>query len=376
MSALADRIIRTARRSNFTRIGSIGLDCSLTELHLVQLRVNADGRISLHAMASLPYPESRESLLAAPKKMRSLIQQALKADRFQGKEVVTTLPASDVRIMPVSYHVEEGQSDEAALLRLLSERIDEDLNEFVIDYLPVRSGTSSASRLAIVALARRETVIGYLEVLRKAGLEARQVEIGPAAIRRLVSTLGPQDRHENVLAINFGRHASYITVVSGARLLLDQEIRFGETGLLEDIAGELDMPLDAVRVLLENNSIAPVPMPVRGSGSGSDIDIAATLQEIIKPMLRVLTEEVNRVLVYTASQTHGEPVSRIYLMGSLARWQGMDGLLNSMVKLPVETIPDPLKAFYTEDNPSAGRRPRPEIAVATGLALNGIYKDG
>lgn len=373
MSALANRIINTARRSNSTRIGSIGLDCSLTELHLVQLKVNADGRISLHAMASIPYQESRETLLAAPKKMRSLIQQALKADRFQGKQVVTTLPASDVRIIPVSYHVEEGQSDEAALLSLLAERIDEDLREFVIDYLPVRSGTSSAGRLAIVALARRETVIGYLEVLRKAGLEARQIEIGPAAIRRLVSTLGPRDQHENVLAINFGRHASYITVVSGARLLLDQEVRFGEISLLENIAGELDMPVEAVRVLLENNSIAPAPLPVRGSGS--EIDIAATLQEIIKPMLRVLTEEVNRVLVYIASQTRGEPVSRIYLMGSLARWQGMDGLLNSLVKLPVETIPDPLKAFYNEDNPSGGRRPRPEIAVATGLALNGIYND-
>jgi type IV pilus assembly protein PilM len=374
MSALANRIIKSARRSNFTRIGPIGLDFTMTELHLVQLRVNADGRISLQAMVSLPYTESREKLLAAPKQMRSLIHQALKTDRFQGKEVVTRLPASDTRIMPVSYHVEEGQSDDAALLKLLSERIDEDLSEYVIDYLPVRSGTTSAGRLAIVALAKRETVIGYLEVLRKAGLETRQIEIGPAAIRRLVSTLGPQDRYENVLAINFGRHESYITVVSGARLLLDQEIRFGETGLLENIAGELDMPVEAARVLLENNSLAPAPLPAHGRGS--EIDIAETLQEIIKPMLRGLIEEVSRVLVYTASQTHGEPVSRIYLMGSLARWQGMDGLLNSLVKLPVETIPDPLKAFYGEESPSGVRRARPEIAVAAGLALNGIYQDG
>lgn len=374
MSALTDRIINTARRSNSTRIGPIGLDCSLSELHMVQLQVNADDRISVRATVSLPYPEPRETLLAAPKKMRSLVQQALKADRFQGKQVVTTLPASDTRIMPVNYHVEEGQSDAVALLHLLSERVDDDLSEYVIDYLPVRSGTSSAGRLAIVTLARREAVIGYLEVLRKAGLETRQLEIGPVAIRRLVSAMGPQDRHENVLAINFGRHASYITVVSGARLLLDQEIRFGETGLLENIAGELDMPVDAVRVLLENNNIAPGQVPA--NTGGSDIDVAGTLLEIIKPMLRGLIEEINRVLVYTASQTHGEPVNRIYLMGSLARWQGMDGLLNSLVRLPVETIPDPLKAFGNTNNPDGGRQPRPEIAVATGLALNGFDKDG
>jgi Tfp pilus assembly PilM family ATPase len=343
-------------------------------LHLVQLQVSADDRISLRAAVSLPYPEQREALLAAPKKMRSLVQQALKADRFKGRAVVTTLPASDTRIMPVNYHVEEGQSDGAALLNLLSERVDDDLGEYVIDYLPVRSGTSSGGRLAIVTLARREAVIGYLEVLRKAGLEVRQLEIGPVAIRRLVTAMGPQDRHENVLAINFGRHASYITVVSGARLLLDQEIRFGETGLLENIAGELDMPVESVRELLEHNNIAPGQVPV--NVGGGDIDVAGTLLEIIKPMLCELTEEVNRVLVYTASQTHGEPVSRIYLMGSLARWQGMDGLLNSMVKLPVETIPDPLQTFGSVNNTSGDRKPRPEIAVATGLALNGFDKNG
>jgi type IV pilus assembly protein PilM len=374
MNALAERIIRTARRSNSTRIGPIGFDCSLSVLHLVQLQTTADGRISLHATASLPYPEPRETLLAEPKKMRSLIQRAMKADSFQGKQIVSILPASDTRIMPVSYHVEEGQSDDAALLNLLSERVDDDLREYVIDYQPVRSAESSADRLAIVALARREAVIGYLEMLRKAGLETRQLEIGPAAIRRLVSAMSPQNRYENVLAINFGRRVSYITVLSGNRLLFDQEIHFGETGLLEKIASELDMTVESVRVLLENNNIAPGPVPVHAGDR--EIDAAGTLQEIIKPMLRGLTEEINRVLVYTASQTRGETVSRIYLLGSLARWQGMDGLLNSQVKLPVETIPDPLKIFGSDEKPSGSRQPQPEIAVAMGLALNGLDKDG
>ena len=374
MSALADRINRTTRRSNSRRIGPIGLDCSLNVLHLVQLQSSADGRITLHAAASIPYPEPRETLLAEPKKMRDLVQQAMKADRFQGKQVVTTLPASDTRIMPVSYHVEEGQSEDAALLKLLAERVDEDLSEYVIDYQPVRSTETSTERLAIVALARREAVIGYLEVLRKAGLETTQLEIGPAAIRRLVSAMSPQNQYENVLAINFGRNASYITVLSGNRLLFDQEIHFGESGLLEKIASELDMSIEAVRSLLENNNIAPGQGPA--TADDSEIDVAATLQEIIKPMLRGFTEEINRVLVYTASQTHGEQISRIYLIGSLARWQGMDGLLNSLVKLPVETIPDPLKIFGSSDTPAGERLPQPEIAVAMGLALNGFETDG
>ena len=374
MSALAERISRTTRRSNSRRIGPIGLDCSLGSLHLVQLQSAADGRITLHAAASIPYPQPRETLLAEPKKMRELIRQAMKADRFHGKKIVSTMPASDTRIIPVSYRVEDGQSEDAALLKLLAERVDEELSEYVIDYQPVRTTETSSERLAIVALARREAVIGYLEILRKAGLETTQLEIGPAAIRRLVSAMSPQNQYENVLAINFGRDASFLTVLSGNRLLFDQEINFGESGLLAKVASELDMSIEAVRRLLENNNIAPENSSV--DAANSEIDVAATLQEILKPMLRGLTEEINRVLVYTASQTHGEAISRIYLIGSLARWQGMDGLLNSLVKLPVETIPDPLKIFGRGTTLDIERLPQPEIAVAMGLALNGFETDG
>jgi Tfp pilus assembly PilM family ATPase len=376
MSALASTLQRFTPKSNAVRIGPIGLECSLTALHLVQMEVSANHVISVSAVASIPYPESREALLASPKKMRALVRQAMATDRFRGKQVVTTLPAADTRIMPVTYHVHEGQSGDAALAAVLKERIEGDLKDFVIDYLPVRSGKQSGERLAIVAIARHDAVIRYLELLRKSGLETRQLEIGPAAIRRVVSAIGPRDQHANVLAINFGRNESYLTVISGSRLLLDQSVKIGETALLEGVAMALEMPVDAVRTLVSNSGAAPDAEQLQHGSSRLDVDIAETLQEIIKPMLLDLVEEINRVLVYTASQTHGQSVSQIYLMGSLARWNGMDQLLDSLVKLPVKTIPDPLEPFGRKDKSAEdSKQPRPEIAVATGLALNGMLEN-
>jgi type IV pilus assembly protein PilM len=376
MSALASALQRFTPKPNARRIGPIGLECSLTALHLVQLEVSADHVISVSALASTPYPESREAMLASPKKMRALIRQAMATDRFRGKQVVTTLPAADTRIMPINYRVHEGQSNDAALLEVMKERIDGDLKDFVIDYLPVRSGKHSGEQLAIVAIARHDAVIRYLELLRKSGLETKQLEIGPAAIRRVVSALGPRDQHANVLAINFGRNESYLTVISGARLLLDQSVRIGETALLEGVASALEMPVDSVRKLVSSSgAVLDAAQPQHGS-TRLDMDIEETLQEIIKPMLLELAEEINRVLVYTASQTHGQSISQIYLMGSLARWKGMDQLLDSLVKLPVKTIPDPLEPFGRKDKSAAvGRQSRPEIAVATGLALNGMLEN-
>ena len=279
--------------------------------------------------------------------------------------------------MPVTYHAANDQTAESALLKVINERIDGDLSDFVIDYLPIRSDSKSEECLAIVAVAERRRVIDYLEMLRKAGLAVDRLEIGPTAIRRLVSAMGTADRQENVLALNSGRASSYLSVISGSRLIFDQEIRFGESRMLEDIARALEITQEAAQSLVSSSSFAPVSLPARQTSPGFDMDASETLQQIVKPAVLNLAEEINRTLIYTASQTRGEPISRIYLLGSLARWQGMDHLLGTLIRLPVAIIPNPLKPFDRDNGASADNNESiPEIAVATGLALSGLQEDG
>ena len=374
MSALAAIMHKFTPSANAGRTGHIGLECSLTEMHLVQLESDSTGKISVHAMASVPYPCSRDELFSNPKAMRTLVRQALASDKFQGHRIVSTLPATRLQIMPVSYHAGGGKSDDEALLALLAERLDGDLTDYVIDYVRVRSDQHAEEHQAIVAVAEREFVISYLEALRKSGLETMHLEIGPSAIRRLISAMSAETEYENVLAINFGRTASYITVISGARLLFDQEIRFGEDELLARIAANLDMPQDSVRQLINEHSFDPDAINPAVASNNLDTDISSALQEIVQPDFLKLAEEINRILIYTASQTRGEPVSRIYLLGGIARWQGCDALLNRLVELDVETIPNPLRPFG-HASPEAGTT-KPEIAVATGLAMHGMTERG
>ena len=372
MSALATIINRFTPVTGKRRIGPIGLECALHAMHMVQLETGRDGRVGVRALASLPYPCPLDELLASPDQLKLLIKHALREQGFYGRDVVTTLPSPDLQIMPVSYQVGQGESPEAALVAVMSERLDGEFADYVVDYSPVRSEERGGEQLAIVAVAKRDTVINYLELLRKCGLHTEHLEVGPTAIRRLVTALADRNRHENVMAINFGRHSSYITVVSGARLLFDQAIQFGETGLLVRIAAELDMTESAVTELVQQHSLSPDTE----HASEREREIAETLIQIVKPEFLRLVEEINRTLIYTASQTHGEHISRIYILGSLARWQGTDALLKDLVKLDVKTIPNPLKPFFTPN-----RRARdahgamPEIAVATGLALNGMMED-
>jgi type IV pilus assembly protein PilM len=372
MSALAAVMQKFAPTANNRRIGHIGLECSLTEMHLVQLEADGTGKLSVYALASVAYPCSRDELFNSPKTMRTLVRQALSIDKFQGHKIVSTLPSSNLQVIPVSYHISSGMSDDEALLALLAERLDGDLTDYVIDYTRVRSDQLDEDRQAIVAVAERNFVIRYLEVLRKSGLDVIHLEIGPTAIRRLISAKSTQNEYENVLAINFGRKTSYITVISGSRLLFDQEIRFGEDDLHARLSECLDMPTESVRHLINEYSFDPGSVNNVPEPQNPDTDISSTLQQIVKPGFLKLAEEINRALIYTASQTRGESVNRIYLLGSIARWQGCDALLSSLIHLDVETILNPLQDFSykrgTTDTTS------PEVAVATGLAMHGIVE--
>jgi type IV pilus assembly protein PilM len=374
MLALNQAIQRHSSAARANRIGPIGLECAMRKLHLVQLENSARGGTRVRAKTSVSYPKKRAELLQSPDELRALVRDALGRGRFKGRKVVTAMPSGETRIMPVTYNVNPGQGDADVILRLMDERLDGDLSDYVIDYLPIRGENRAGEHSALVAIARRRAVVEYLEALRKCGLEVDCLEIGPVAIRRLVAAMAPQGQRENVLVINFGSVASFLTIISGNRLLLDQSIQFGEDMLVARVAAELDMSEQSVRRLLALHNVAPPEhgdLPVL---EAVGIDVAATLQEIVKPLFLGLTEEINRALIYMASQTHGESVDRVYLLGSVARWQGAETLLNQLLVLPVETIPNPLKTFRRPGVPEAAKETdaAPEIAVATGLALKGL----
>lgn len=342
--------------------GPIGLDIGHECLNLMQLRRASDGRITLKASACLRHAAGRDSLLAEPAVLKARLAEAMHRQAFAGRKVVTALPAQQVRILPVHYDTSGGRSDAAAITQVLRERLGKDLSAYVIDFMPVRGEADANERIALAAVAQRDDVIAHLELLRKAGLEVLALEIRPAAIRRLIAARAQPESRNNEIVITSGASASYLTVVSGRRLLQDMEVSFGEQAMLSQIATALQVtPEEALSLVLRYGLDA-------GRSQADADDIAATLVQIIKPRLLRLVDEINRVLIYTASETRGASVDCIHLLGSLARWPGIESLLQSMLEIPVQILNDPLGLFPRN---GGGR----ELAIATGLALRGMNPD-
>ncbi len=296
-----------------------------------------------------------------------LLRKALVSGGFKGRKVVSAMPHGKVRIHSVTYRPTRDRTDAEEIVHLMAERLESSLAEHVLDFLPVRDATSDGERLALVIVSRRDEVIAYLELLRQAGLEVAALEIGPAAIRRLVCAMSPAGDPENVLVINAGDRASFMTMVSGRRLLFDQEIDFGERKLLDLVAGSLDMPASMVRDLVVGGGL--------GGASGTtlaEVDISGAIVEILRPELKKLVAEIERAFLYATSETRGGGIRRVYLVGSIARWPGADRHLSMLAGMPVTSIPDPLAALTQTDGVNLPQRVIPEIAVATGLALRDV----
>ncbi|MDH3433979.1 MAG: hypothetical protein OEM60_08980, partial [Gammaproteobacteria bacterium] len=318
-------------------------------------------------------------VLANPHQFRSLIKRAITADKFYGRKAVIAIPAGMFRTISINYQAVGGKDAEAAaVLRVMKDRLDGDLADYVLDYLPVKSRSKNDERLALVAVSERGPIVQFLEFARKARLVVEALEIGPVAISRLVGALAQESGSENVLVINSGRRASYLTVISGNDLLFDQEVAFGEYSLIQQAAETLDMPEDMARDLILRSGVQSGANADSVANAIDEAGLVSTISEILKPQFLKLVEEIKRVCLYAASETRGGAVARVYLLGSIARWPGSDALLSSLTGVGVEKIPDPLALFPSKDEggkPGRGAS-APEIVVATGAALRGLRDDG
>jgi len=367
MLAMKNWLSTISTRVQGARVGPIGFELSQEKLHLVQLERNAEGGVTLRAHASVPLPCTRDTLMGSPRALRKLLSRAFAADHFKGRQVVLAMPPGHFRTMPLSYQLSGGQAEESVIGALMAERLDGPLTDYVIDYLPVRTRAREGERLALVAVSPRADVLNYLELARLAGLQVDALEIGPVAIRRLVSALSSGNESDVVLVLNTGTSASYLTVIAGRRLLLDQELRFGEATLVERIATALELAPERARELALRTGVEPAPRRANEPDG-----VREALREILRPELGRLVEEIERTCQFVASETRGANVARVYLLGSLARWPGVDHALSELARVPIGMMPNPLTLLGSESRQLNAESVAPELAVATGLALRGL----
>lgn len=349
----------------------IGVDFAAERLNMLQMQPARPGERyhDVRAAVSLAYPVARAELLADPARLGRFVRMALAQAPFSGRRVYAALAPADVRILPMTVQLAAGQAEAQAVARAARDQLGMAAADAVVDYYQIRSADSDQSeRQVLVAVAQQAQVVAYLDRLRGAGMDPVALDIGPAAIARLMITMQREDLSQAILLINFGVSKSFLTVIWGRRLMLDREIDFGAQQLTDKLGATLGLSsavaLDLIRAygfgagLAERVLAEPTGQP----------DVASTIREILHPEFAVLAEELARTQVYIASRTRGSTLSRVYLNGSLARYPNIRHRISELVPIPVAIL-NPLDGFASA--PELGADVQQGIALAAGLALRG-----
>lgn len=343
--------------------GPIGVDLGPNGLRLVQFSKKADV-ISLYASAFIPLDEE---LRGSVTKLKALFKRALKNNSFVGKEIVTCVQPEDTNIVMLHYTQSPGEQDEELIVKRMAERVDDDIENYVIDFMKVRPMSKDAKeRTVLVGMAQRETVIGYLEQLRKIGFSVKALEIEPAAIRRLISVKNHSDKNENLMSVSMGYAQTYITVLSGRRLIYERDVNFGEQQLITLLCKDLELDEREARSMLLQGKPSSSDNIDKDEYQASVID---ALYSVLKPMFILLLDDINRALVYAASETRGVPVKKVYLTSLVATWPGIEEFIGSLTDAPVRVL-HPFEGF--ENGKSFSEAADPRGAAVTGMALYGL----
>jgi type IV pilus assembly protein PilM len=353
------------------RVFSLGLELGPQRLNLVQME-RASGHAGIRAMASIAHPFSFEELHQDPQKLKASLKQAYATQPFRGKRVVSCLPADQIKIITVAFRPMDGEKDTVPVIAELRERLKGELDDLVVDFMTLRQDESTTDkRDALVALAPRDKVVAHLDLLARAGLEVDALDIGPAALARLVSHAGAIHAPgfpnlPNVLLVNFGADSSYLTVIWGRRLMLDRAVDFSENRLFTRLKQVLDMPQELAQRLLYEHAATP------DSNSGVPHEARKMVSEVLRPEINALLQEINKTLVYMASRTRGKSVDKIYLAGRVCNYPGVLTSLGEQLHVPVEKL-DPVTVFGAQNTRVANDLgTMAGMALTTGLALRGV----
>ncbi len=190
-----------------------------------------------------------------------------------------------------------------------------------------------------------------------------------------------------MLVVNFGQRRSYLSIISGRRLLFDEQIGFGELLLLEKLEQVLGLSEHLSKTQIMQHGLGDDDDD--GNDDGNDDgdnkdycgsvepEISSTILQVLKPSFMQLGDNIRRALVYAVAETRGDPVTKIFLLGSVARWRGANKVVSDLLGIPVQVMTDPLLRYQASgDIKTMSSENRPEFAVATGLALKGLSWQG
>jgi type IV pilus assembly protein PilM len=180
----------------------------------------------------------------------------------------------------------------------------------------------------MVVATPRESVAGYVECLKAAGLDVKYVDTIENGYEKLLRYLHSKSNTavENFAIIDFGATKTNVIVYKNGGFFVNGIFSTGANTIVNALREKLSLDKRAVEKILYSHEI---------QNQGSSID---TNMEQVTQFLDSVGLDIVRVLDFYQSRNSQNPIGAVYLGGSLSKIAGICEYLSSQLKLPVNSL--------------------------------------
>ncbi len=235
-----------------------------------------------------------------------LLEKIIKQHKIKTKEAVACVPDSAVisRVITINNGLNESEIEELILLEA-DKYIPFPIEEINLDFEVIGPSSKNETLLDVLIVASRsENVANRAEILTKAGLEAKVIEVESFAVERLIKHLSQASEvpDSNITAvIDVGFMFANLFVLQDFKIIFTREEEFGEHELIEIFKQEYNVTNEKVEQLIKQQHL---PQDYQ--------------ERVLEPYVDALIVNIKRALQFFFSTSHHVEVDKILLTGSIA----------------------------------------------------------
>lgn len=345
-------------KSKHTKL--LGIDISSASVKLMQLSKNGDEyTVEAYGRAKLPDTAMEGNAVKDADAVAQTIRRLATDCRASCKQAVVAVPDSSAisRVIQINEGLNEDDIEELVIMEV-DKHIPYPIDEINIDFQVLGPSSKSASMLDVLVVASRtEKINDRVDVIKRAGLEAKIVDVESYAVERAVKNMAqelPAEGENKIIAvIDIGMSYTNFYVLHNFKNIFVREEEFGSKQLLDNIMERFDMSLEQAQNALDQNTL-PEPFET----------------EIRQPFHELILLQVKRGLQFFFSSSRHTFVDQILIAGGVANSLGLADLLEQHINIPTKIV-NPCKHMLLAKHVDKERfyKDCPSLIVACGLAL-------
>lgn len=360
-------------RLNHAQPQPIGLDIGHDGIKMLQVEVAPAGNtLSVVAATRSVLPaEVRGDHALRMAAAVDLIRQAVRQQPFHGRDVVATLPREIVHVknlrlpqMPAA-EIEQAVQFEAPNVFPFA------VDRARVHYLPageVRQGADVRQEVIVFAV-KNDDANNYLELLHRAGVVVRSLDIEPCALFRTVDRFvrRKEDEQQVTVIVDVGWRRSQVVIGRGREINFVKPVEIGGHQLQEAVARKLGISLDEAQALRHRLAEAEPEAP--GAAAARRDPVRQAVFDAMRPLGEELGREISLCLRYYSVAFRGQRPNRLKLVGGEASNVQLQTILNAVLPIPAEIGRPLCSADTSRMRPADRQGPMTEWAMSFGLSL-------